>query len=255
MFLADLDLSVLSSEVIESIIAGMQKELAERKALERIGQPKVSKQFKVQKRFGFRTYEEEITHLTSVYGSDLYALPKQARHVKLKHRLQYLPAILAQDWSAFFSPSLNNEHIYYVYAHIDPRKSPTILTPLNIVLPGEPFYIGKGCGKRAWNLTRNQGHGKKIQRLRKLGHDETALVTLLATALSEQEALILEAKLIYFFGSIYDDTVHGYLLNLADHLHPPFHKTMSQFPTSQGYHISLREKAAVMVQKKLCKPL
>jgi hypothetical protein len=121
---------------------------------------------------------------------------------------------------------------------------------MQTVLGGEPFYIGKGSESRAWDLKRNQGHGKRIQRLRNLGYADTSLVSIIADTLTERDALILEAKLIYLFGSIYDDTVRGYLLNLADHARPVFAQTMKPFPSRESYYHSLQILATEAIQTK-----
>jgi hypothetical protein len=71
-------------------------------------------------------------------------------------------------------------------------------------------------------LKRNEGHGKRLRAVQALGYPATAIVHLIAEHLTEQEALCLEAKLIYFFGSIYDTTAKGCLVNLADHMRPDF---------------------------------
>jgi hypothetical protein len=248
MLLADLvnlDLSTIPTEVIQNLINGLQHEMSRRKALKALSPSNVPirKFAHVQQRFGFRTYEEEIAHLTTLYSSALYALSRGMRQDILKDRVCYLPMLLAQDWSSLFPQAGTDTHTYYVYAHVDPRKTPVTLSPMSLVLTGEPFYIGKGTGQRAWDLKRNQGHGKRIQRLRHLGYTDTTLVSVLVNDLTERDAFILEAKLIYFFGSIYDDTVLGCLLNLADHIRPAFTRAMARFPTVPSYHRHLQQLA------------
>src|ERR1051326_8223869 len=104
MLLADIDLAVLSNEVIHTLIIGLQNELARRKALEpsRESHMVAHKFRRVQEHLGLRTYEEEIAHLTLLYGSTPSHIPQQIRHMKLKKRLSYLPALLAQDWTSLF---------------------------------------------------------------------------------------------------------------------------------------------------------
>jgi hypothetical protein len=246
MLLAELDLSALSNEVIDSLITGLHYELVRRKALKPVSKPKpLHRKFdQLQRRFGFRTHEEEIAYLSTLYSSALYALPQEVRHKKLKDRMEYLPILLSQDWTSLFPHADAEMSTYYVYAHVDPRKRPAVLPPMNAVLNGEPFYIGKGSGQRAWDLKRNQGHGKRITALRNLGHADTALVSLVAETLTERDALVIEAKLIYFFGSVYDEATHGYLLNLADHMRPVFTQPMKKLPKVEPYYNYLQHLAS-----------
>ena len=64
---------------------------------------------------------------------------------------------------------------------------------------------------------------------RELGYNDEAIVHVICSDLTEQQALALEAKLIYFFGSIYDENTKGCLVNLADHIHPTFVQEMEDW--------------------------
>lgn len=68
---------------------------------------------------------------------------------------------------------------YYVYAHTKPC--------------GEIFYIGKGCGKRAWSKKDRNNHWKNI--VNKYGYN----VVILIDALSETDALQYEIDVIAHF--------------------------------------------------------
>jgi len=137
--------------------------------------------------------------------------------------LSYLPYLLSQDWTHLHKYDwLDEEKKYYVYAHTDPLKQNTHISQ-RLIVPGIPFYIGKGTGNRAWDLKRNQGHGKKIKEV-SLYVPEKDIVFIIKDNLTEEQALILESKLIYFFGTIYGLRKKGVLYNLNEERTPVFSK-------------------------------
>jgi hypothetical protein len=83
---------------------------------------------------------------------------------------------------------------YYVYAHY---------------IPGEPFpfYIGKGKANRAYDL---KGRSKFWNRKAKNGFD----VVFISVNLAEHESLLLERKMILFYGR--KDNATGCLVNHTD---------------------------------------
>jgi hypothetical protein len=83
-----------------------------------------------------------------------------------------------------------------------------------ITLPGVPFYVGKGCGQRAWDLKRNEGHGVELRQLLAKQHTPEQIVHLIRENLTERAALEIESKLVYFFGTKFERTRQGMLVNL-----------------------------------------
>lgn len=152
-------------------------------------------------------------------------------HQPFKGRLRYYSSLINQDWSSVY-PSNSDSGCFYVYAHIDPGTTYFSFTAdYGGIFIGNPFYIGKGCGDRAHNLKRNQGHGKHIKKLLDDGWEQKDLVHIIFNGLSEQKAYELESKLIYFFGSIYQrGKKSGVLLNLDIPKTPEFSGVMKKFP-------------------------
>lgn len=129
-------------------------------------------------------------------------------------RQKYLPALLADDWSKLYPlDKLCQERKYYVYAHLDSAAGRIDIGDLSF--NGLPFYIGKGTGRRAYDLKRNEGHGAELRLMREFGRSPYEIVQILKDGLTEQEAYCLEAKLIHFFGTRFDGVKNGILVNLT----------------------------------------
>lgn len=120
-------------------------------------------------------------------------------------------------WLDLF-PSADGERRFYVYAHVHPGTKPVSLKHpvLNrwLKFSGLPFYVGKGCGQRAWDLSRNEGHGAQLKSLAEKGLAASEIVTIVLDKLTEAEALRLEAQLIYLLGTKFETSVRGILVNL-----------------------------------------
>lgn len=124
-----------------------------------------------------------------------------------------LQSLLAEDWTALFQGS--EERKFYVYAHVIPSSKRLVYDcSMQLEFKGVPFYIGKGTGSRAYDLKRNQGHGATLFDLSREGKMPEQIVTIIASGLTEPEALALESKLIYFFGTKYEKDRQGILVNL-----------------------------------------
>lgn len=106
---------------------------------------------------------------------------------------------------------------YYVYAHCDPSRKIAIgkdgrtTFAATLGLSYFPFYFGKGTGKRAWELDRNDTHRKVRQKIKMFGDDIN--VKIIKEGLSELEAFMYESKLIDIFGL---RTTGGFLVNLDE---------------------------------------
>lgn len=148
-------------------------------------------------------------------SSNLYEPPNHYRRMH-NSNMECLPALIGQDWSHLYN-GMDGHEIYYVYAHVDPRKSSFVsYDSCGGNYGGRPFYIGKGSGNRAFDLKRNQGHGKLIKEIIGQGYEKDNIVQILLDGLSEAKAFEVEAKLIYYFGTIYAGSTKkkGLLLNL-----------------------------------------
>ena len=106
--------------------------------------------------------------------------------------------------------------IYYVYVY----RTPVELTIGTITFsPGDPFYIGKGKGKRAWDhLTKKVNkkinylkHGV-IDKIRAVGAEP--IIEFISECLSEYDAHAIETAEILKYGRIAKGT--GILTNLTD---------------------------------------
>jgi uncharacterized protein len=95
---------------------------------------------------------------------------------------------------------MSEDASFYVYSLKDPRSSPAL-----------PFYVGKGVGTRSHDhLVRPDGtrKGSRIAEIEGAGYK--VLVTRLVDAITEQQALRLEAELISALGTVESG---GLLLN------------------------------------------
>lgn len=138
----------------------------------------------------------------------------QPQEKAYKDRFQELDALVAEDWSELF-PEGSLDRRFYVYAHVDPRKKHIRKAgEFQLFMKGIPFYIGKGTGRRGWQLNRNEGHGVQLRKLKEAGIADSEVVEIIRDGLTEREALELESKLIFFFGTKFETDRKGILVNL-----------------------------------------
>jgi|SRR5271157_1017004 len=147
------------------------------------------------------------------------AVSFQGSRVNAASVLPELENMLALDLSTIYGVS-SADRSYYVYVHCDPTKGLDVRNNLKHLLLAskfglkhEPFYVGKGTGNRAEELSRNDGHRKIRARLTQLGKEVE--VVRIAVDLSEEESLALESKFIDILG-IRSFGQNGILVNLDE---------------------------------------
>lgn len=179
-------------------------------------------------------FTEERTRIIEFNSSQLLSLPNLSQPCHIRSR--YLSCLLAQDWSELFPDNGNSKNEYYVYVHTDPSDKVFVTDSASGGnYGGTPFYVGKGIGARAYDLKRNQGHGKKIKDVLSKGYDKESIVKIVFLGLSESKALEIESKLIYFFGSIYEKPNGASLYNLDIPSRPKFKDCMVKIPAKSRY--------------------
>lgn len=139
------------------------------------------------------------------------------------------------DVSALFGAE-QGEH--YVYAHcshtpLNAKENARHLFAAQLGLTHVPFYIGKGCGDRADDLSRNEGHRKIRQYL--LRENKDVIVHKIKTGISENVAFGLEGKLIDIFGLKYL-CKFGLLVNLDEGLFATERRT--HYPKGSAWYLN-----------------
>jgi hypothetical protein len=111
------------------------------------------------------------------------------------------------------------KNVFYVYIYLDPRKPGQYIYD-NVVLGHEPFYVGKGQGKRSHDHV-NKVHYKSVKnshksnKIKAILRDELQPIIIhIADGLSEKDSLIMEIDIIRKIGR--EDMKLGPLCNLTD---------------------------------------
>ena len=91
--------------------------------------------------------------------------------------------------------------MFYAYVYRDPRSN-------------EPFYVGKGCGRRAWVHLRRKDQNHMARKVRKMLVEKIEPSIEVIPALDEDHAFFLESCLIQTIGRLDLDT--GPLVNQND---------------------------------------
>lgn len=116
----------------------------------------------------------------------------------------------------FIGLELDEKPEYYVYAHCNPTR-PWMANRgkaafgASLGLQCAPFYIGKGTGRRAYDLNRSETHRKIKQKIQ--SKDKEPEIYIIKGNLTELEALSMESKLIDIYGLV---AHRGYLTNLDE---------------------------------------
>jgi len=188
-------------------------------------------------RFDPKHYESrELANKEVLRINSRHLLKPPERSKPLWQRVKYLPALLAQDWSGIYQSKTNDtRNEFYVYAHVDPREWVVTIPGAKETFGGTPFYIGKGVGNRAFDLKRNQGHGKHLKLLMDAGFKSHDIVKYAFNELTEAKAYEIEAKLIYFFGTIYEEGSNGMLMNLDTPKIPEWEGAMQKIMCRQRW--------------------
>ncbi|MDD2709245.1 MAG: GIY-YIG nuclease family protein [Verrucomicrobiae bacterium] len=112
---------------------------------------------------------------------------------------------------------------YYVYCYIDPRNL-------------EEFYYGKGRGNRFMAHLQDQGESGKARRIQEIVDDEgEPIIRVIAKDLTEEQALMIEATLIWKLGNRLTNINSGHY---AGKFRPQntLHKKLTGFDFSRGIH-------------------
>jgi len=147
----------------------------------------------------------------------------------------------------------------YVYVYLDPRKSGKFIYE-EYEFDHEPFYIGKGSGKRCYNhITRmlekryNPIKGNKISRIQKECLKDPIIIKF-KDGLSHKDAYLLEEDMIKTIGRIDKNT--GPLTNLTDggdgvsNVSDKTKQKLREWVRTDGYKEKIRQS---MLGKKLPK--
>lgn len=205
-----IDFKSYPTETLQHIHDEIKKELRSRK-----------KRLSVEKRkafisnFNLRDYDSASSANKAVFKINSgNLLEPRNLNGKVSDKEKYLPSLISQDWSCVY-PDTGGDNKYYVYVHTDPRARVLSTKPYaGGNYGGTPFYVGKGTGDRAFDLKRNQGHGKIIKDILSDGFDKYSIVKVIFDNLTESKAYEIESKLIYFFGTVYQGDRNGILYNL-----------------------------------------
>lgn len=226
-----LNLSSLATSDLEVLVEQLKSEINSRKSKKSTHNPKAMPRIlSIHKVAPIipKTKDMSVKEIEAFNQDFLVSTPNH--HGNPESHEQYLPPLIKQDWGSIYARDTDDGD-YYVYAHVDPRLKLFVTSEdAGGNYGGQPFYIGKGIGNRAFDLKRNEGHGKKIRDILKDGYRDFNISRILFKNLSEQKAFEIEAKLIHFFGTAFSLNRKGTLLNLDEPKTPHFQGKMKGLP-------------------------
>jgi hypothetical protein len=116
------------------------------------------------------------------------------------------------------------ENCYYVYCYIDPRNL-------------EVFYYGKGTGNRSHAHLLDEGQSEKAERIRQIKREteKDPIIRIIATDLSHDEALLVEAALIWSLRDRLTNKVSGHFTKKFRPQNT-FHKRLVGFDFARRIH-------------------
>lgn len=132
---------------------------------------------------------------------------------RIQNKDYSVPNCYVQSLDKYFTQEINI--MYYVYQLVDPRTA-------------QPFYIGKGKGRRAqthlWEVpeTRNKYKENKIASIREAGL-EPVIEYIAENIIDERLAYDIESNMIHKYGRKGYDK-NGILTNICEDARPPNHK-------------------------------
>lgn len=118
---------------------------------------------------------------------------------------------------------------FYVYVYIDPRNF-------------EEFYFGKGKGSRRFEHLKEEGDSEKIQRIKDIQKEGLEpIVKVVARNLSEKDALLIEATLIWKLGKTLTNVSSGHFTDKF-RPHNKYHLNLSGFDYKNGiFYVNVGE--------------
>lgn len=225
-----MDLSAYPTETLSALLVSIKEEMRRRRAkaaaLKRTRFVKNLSPVKFPNRdtANVAIEKQNSDHLLSLRGWE---------NCEPHARQKYLNALIMQDWSHLYPESESSDDRFYVYVHTDPREKVFVTNDrCGGNYKGTPFYVGKGTGSRAFDLKRNQGHGKRIRQVLDAGYTQDDIVHIAFSGLTESKAFELESKLVYFFKTIYE-AENGTLYNLDVPVRPEFCGVMTKLATAR----------------------
>lgn len=130
--------------------------------------------------------------------------PRPSKKERFRQKLNKIQNVFEADISFLYDKEYDKTQKYYVYAHMKSDwkiaigYNPISTFAATLGMTHVPFYIGKGCDNRAFNINRNETHKKMKEYLQ--SSDKEVIVHIIKDQISEKEAFILEDKLIDIFG-------------------------------------------------------